>query len=131
VNIYQAGLEIQIEIHAGSAEEAAERRGRLPETLTRLLSESPALHAMGVTHFRVDLLDAFREKTIGESPAAELRRSDAMMTPTVVPDAGDRHGSALGVDDSLPDDTPAHYTDNSATSASSASAGGAGAAGAP
>lgn len=125
MNIYQAGLEIQVELHAGSAEEAAERRGRLAETLTRLISESPAIHAMGVTHFRVDLLDAFREKPGGDSPAAELRRSDTTMTPTVVPDAGDHHGSALGTDDSLPDDTPAHYTDNSATSASDAGVAGA------
>ena len=123
MNIYQAAVAVQVEIHADSAEDAAQRRQRLADAVSRLLDDSPAIHALGVMHFRVELLGGFREKPTPGSPAEELRRSDATMTPTVVPDAGDRHGSSLGVDDSLPDDTPAHYTDNSATSASGAGGG--------
>lgn len=119
MKIYQAELGIGVEIHADSPEAAARQRERLVQALDRLIAASPAVHALGVLHFRVDLRGALAEKPEQGSPADALRHSDAQgMMPVSLPTPGDRHGAVMDAADRASDDTPAHYSDGGSATAS-------------
>ena len=116
---YQPELGVGVEIHADSPEAAARQRERLVETLKRLLSGSPAVHALGVLHVRVEIRGGMDEKS--EQGADALRRSDAAgMTPVGLPSPGDRHGAVMDAADRANNDTPAHFTDGGSATASDA-----------
>jgi hypothetical protein len=120
MRIYEAELKIIAELHAPSPEEARQRRERLDETITRVLSASPALHALGALHIRVELLPAFGEKPGQGRPLVELREADAHLAPTGV-DPGRRypHGEVLGEpDDRDATGTREHYPEGSDNAAS-------------
>lgn len=116
---YQAELGLGVEIHADSPEAAARQRERLVQTLNRLLAASPAIHALGVLHFRIDVQGVVNEKVTPDAPADALRRSDAEgMTPVGIPEPGDRHGAVMDAADQTYATTPTHYTDGGSATAS-------------